>query len=295
MVKNQLVNLPEKRRKPMKKLFLTGIILTGFAIIGLTGCTANTSTTTSTTTSPVNTTTIINTGPSGNLPQTNPLAESIDYTGLFSNQQAGIWVSGTGTVTVTPDLVNFNIGVHSQQNTVAAAQSEAVAAMTRIMDVLKANNIADKDIRTIQFSISPVYSYDEKIMQSSIIGYSVDNVVNVKIRNLDNVGSIVDEAAEAGGDFTIINSISFAVDNPEQYYDQARNEAMNDAKAKAQQLADLGGITLGQAIYISESSTPIAQNDYSKGVPVSQLSPSTPISSGQTDITINVSINYSIN
>ena len=77
------------------------------------------------------------------------------------------------------------------------------------MAVLKANNIADADIQTTQFSINPSYNYDSKTMQNNISGYTVSNILNVTIRNLDAVGTVIDAVAAAGGDLTVINSISF--------------------------------------------------------------------------------------
>jgi len=262
----------------MKKLLFTGTILAVvLVVIGLTGCTS-----------------LPAVLAPGVISDKNVSADTASV--VYTNQQSGIWISGTGTVTVTPDIVNLNLGVRSQEITVAAAQAKAATAMSQIMSVLKANNVADKDIQTLQFSISPVYSYDNKIMQSTIIGYSVSNIVNVKIRNLNNVGKIIDAVANAGGDLVVINSISFAVDNPDQYYSQARTAAMNDAKAKAQQLADLGGVTLGKPVYISESSvSPTSSVSYATRDAASGASvPTTSISAGEADITINVQVVYSI-
>jgi uncharacterized protein len=260
----------------MKKLFLSGTFLIVIvAIIGLTSC--------------------------ASLPALlAPVASSNNTAAntnsvIYSNQQMGIWVAGSGSVTVTPDIVNLNLGVRSQETTVGAAQAKAATAMSQIMNVLKANNIADKDIQTVQFNINPVYNYDNKTMQSIVIGYSVNNIVNVKIRNLNNVGKIIDAVADAGGNLTVINSISFAVDNPEQYYTEARQKAMNDAQTKAQQLATLGGITLGKPIYISENSVSSNQSVYYDAREASGASvPTTAISAGEAEITVNVQVVYSI-
>ena len=260
----------------MKKVFLTvTFLMVILAVIGLTSCSSLPA--------------VLAPGLS-----TNNIAADTNSV-IYANQQTGIWVSGTGSVTVTPDIVNLNLGVRSQETTVAAAQAKAATAMSQIMSVLKANNIADKDIQTVQFNISPVYNYDNKIMQSLIVGYSVNNIVNVKIRNLNNVGKVIDAVADAGGDLTVINSISFAVDNPEQYYTEARQKAMNDAQTKAQQLATLGGITLGKPIYISENSVSPNQSVYYASRDASGASvPTTAISAGESEIIINVQVVYSI-
>ena len=80
--------------------------------------------------------------------------------------------------------------------------------------------------------------FDETTRQTTITGYQVDNIVNVKVRDVEATGEIIDAVAEAAGDLTRINSISFSTDNPEQYHERVRELAMNDA-AKAEQLANL--------------------------------------------------------
>jgi uncharacterized protein len=210
-----------------------------------------------------------------------------------ADQQAIISVNGTGIVTVTPDVANVNLGVQVQESTVSAAQAGAASAMEQIMAVLKANNIADNDIQTVQFSIYPSYNYDSKTGGSTISGYTVSNVISVKIRNIDNAGAVIDAVAPAGGNHTVINSIYFSVSDPSPYYSQARELAMNDAKAKAQQLASLGGVTLGKPVYITDSSYTPSSVNYAKDS-AGMTTPSTQISAGSSDITISVQVSYSI-
>jgi len=214
--------------------------------------------------------------------------------GIFSSQQEGIWVSGTGKVSVTPDVVNLNLGVKSEEATVAAAQSKAVDAMNKVMAVLKTYNIEDKDIQTQQYSITPVYTYDDNTRKSNITGYQVSNIVNIKIRNTGKAGEIIDAVASAAGDLTVINNISFSVDDPTQYYTEAREKAMADATDRAEQLASLGKVTLGKPIYITESTSGTEPIYYAKAYAVDETAGSTSISTGETDIIINVQVTYSI-
>ena len=217
---------------------------------------------------------------------------SVSLTG-GSSQQTGIWVSGTGEVTATPDVAILTLGVQAQETTVKAAQSEAASAMAAVVNALKANGVADKDIQTQWYSISPVTKWDDKTNEQITTGYSVSNMVIVKIRDISKAGTIIDAVTEAGGDLTRINGINFTVDNPTAYYNQAREKAMQDAAAKAQQMASLAGVNLGKAIYISESGGyipgPYPLKDYAAGA-----SASTPISPGELNITISVSVGYSI-
>lgn len=219
--------------------------------------------------------------------------ESQETTGANGSQQTGVWVSGTGKVTAVPDVAILSLGVEAQEKTVKEAQSEAASAMTAVVAALKTNGVADKDIQTQWYNISPVMKWVEDTNEQITIGYKVTNMATVKIRDISKAGATIDAVAEAGGNLTRINSINFTVDDPTAYYNQAREKAMQDANAKAEQMATLAGITLGKPTYISESGgyipTPYYLKDYAEGG-----SASTPISPGELDITLSVQVAYAI-
>jgi len=212
----------------------------------------------------------------------------------ISNQQEGIWVSGKGVVTVTPDIATLRLGVEVQAATVAAAQSQATVTMDEVMAALTDNGIAEKDIQTQYYSIRQVTKWDRDDEEEVVIGYRVTNTVNAKIRDIDKAGTVIDAVAAAGGDLIRIDSIDFSVDDPSAYYEEAREKAMADAKAKAEQLAELAGAKLGKATYISESSQappPIYRQDiYEEAIPAAE----TPISPGEMEISLTVQVAYSI-
>jgi hypothetical protein len=212
---------------------------------------------------------------------------------VLTNQQEGIWVNGQGKVTVAPDVATLQLGIEAQAATVAEAQAQASQAMGRVMIALTKNGVAENDIQTQYFNITKITRWDDKNQQEVVIGYRMTNIVTAKIRTIDKAGAIIDAVAAAGGDLTRIDSISFSVDDPTTYYGQAREKAMADAKAKAEQMAKLGGVTLGKPTYISESSyfpspTPIRLADKEAS------SVETPISPGEMDITITVQVVYAI-
>ena len=252
-----------------------------------------------------------------------------------SNQQ-GIWVTGEGTVTVSPDVAVLNLGISAQASTVADAQSQAATAMNNVISALTSNGVDPKDIQTQYFSIQqvtptptpiPPVPYEtpaestsgnssanptpvplvptETPSGSSVVmpieppvqsttAFEVTNMVTVKIRAINNTGAIIDAAVAAGGDLLTIDGVTFSVDQPDQYYAQARELAMNGAKAKASQLAELAGVTLGNVTYISESSsTPIVYPEVFSAQGAA-LSAGTPINPGQTDITVDVQVGYAI-
>ena len=101
--------------------------------------------------------------------------------------------------------------------------------------------------------------------------------------------------AEAGGDLTRIDSISFSVDDPSVHYEEAREEAMADAKAKAEQLAELAGVTLGKPTYISEGTqTPPIYPRLMVEIVEEAVVGRTPISPGETEISLTVQVVYAI-
>ena len=216
----------------------------------------------------------------------------------ISNQQQGIWVTGQGKVTAVPDIITLSVGVESLEASVAMAQSRAAEAMDRVMTALTDNGVAEKDIQTQYFSIRKVTRWDREKEEEVVIGYRVTNTVTAKIRDVDKAGSIIDAVALAGGDLTRINNIGFSIDDPSAYsayYEEAREMAMADAKAKAEQLAELADVTLDKPIYISESSwTPPITRDVMAMAEAPAPAPATPITPGEMEISLNVQVVYAI-
>lgn len=213
------------------------------------------------------------------------------------SQQTGIWVTGEGKVTVTPDIATLSIGVYAQSDNVSAAQAQASASMDKVMTALTGNGIDKKDIQTQNFSIQQVTKWDDKSQTQIVIGYSVTNTVVAKIRTLDKVGTIVDASVVAGGDLIRINGIDFSKDDMTQDYIQARDLAMQKAKAKADQIAKDSGVTLDKPTYISENQyTPVynTANSFKADMASGATAPTTSISPGQLDITLDVQVAYGI-
>ncbi|MFC2035401.1 SIMPL domain-containing protein [Chloroflexota bacterium] len=222
----------------------------------------------------------------------------IDIQGItISNQQGGISVSGEGKVTVVPDIATLRLGIEAQETTVAEAQTLAAGAMEEVMSALTSNGIAKKDIQTQYFNIQRVTRWDRDKEQEVVTGYRVTNIVTAKIRDTEEAGTIIDDVATAAGDLTRIDNISFSVEDPSAYYEEARDEAIADAEEKAKQLAEMAGVTLGKATYISESTqapSPIYRSDMAFAMKEAVVV-ETAISPGETEISMNVQINYAIN
>ena len=178
--------------------------------------------------------------------------------------QTGIWVSGEGTVDLEPDLALLNVGVEVQASSVSEARSEAAAAMDAVIAAVKRRGLTDADIQTTSFDIWPRYDYVEG--EQTLAGYVVSNSVTIKIRDLANAGETIDDVADAAGDATRIEGISFTVEDPTPYLAQLREAAVENAREKAEHYAELIGASLGDLVYLTEAGgvsppTPIARGE----------------------------------
>lgn len=221
-------------------------------------------------------------------------------TGGASSQNTGIWVSGMGEVSVTPDIAVLQIGVEAQEITVVEAQAQASVAMEKVMKALTDSGVKSEDIQTQYFSIRQRTRWEDFTDEEIIVGYRVTNTVTAKLRDIENVGSIIDAAVMAGGDLIRIDDISFTVEDPSAYYDEAREMATEDARAKAEKLAKQTGVKLGDPTYVSESTyTPSSYGSISYGLSAPVPAPAPVIvapstSPGQVEVTLTVQIAYSI-
>ena len=206
----------------------------------------------------------------------------------------GISVSGEGRVSVAPDMALLNIGVSAKESTVAAANSAVQVAMDRLLSSLKGDGVVEEDIQTSQFSINPEYDY--QFNEQRLTGYRVTHMLQVKVRDIDRTGEVVDGGVEAAGDVVQVNSISLTVDDTSAMGNQARELAMADAKAKAQELARLADVELGKPISINESSyTPSPSVPYPAAMGYESASMDrTTISTGEMEVVVSVQITYGI-
>lgn len=161
-----------------------------------------------------------------------------------------ITVVGEGTINIEPDVARANIGVEVVKPSVKEASSEAKAVMDNVLQVLTAQGIAEKDIQTSGFNIWVERPYGPDGLPADEALYHVSNQVSVTIRDLDKVGSLLDATIEAGANN--IYGVSFSVDDPNQLGAEAREKAVADAEAKAEELAKLSGVQLGEVVSVSE-------------------------------------------
>ncbi len=181
----------------------------------------------------------------------------------------GIWVSGEGKLSVEPDVAILGLGVESTGQTVHEANTRAGESMDAVQQALTDSGVAEADMQTSRFNIYPRYEWRERTergVQTServLVEYQVTNSVRVKIRELDEVGNIIDAVVSAGGNDVRIDHINFTVEDTTEQMAELRRLAVADAMAKAEHLAELGGVAVGKMLYISEGVNAPSPFEYS--------------------------------
>lgn len=208
-------------------------------------------------------------------------------------ETSGITVSGHGEVDVPPDIGFVTVGVQSTASTVAAARDAAADSADALVSSLKKNGVAEKDIQTTGLYIQPNYDYAKGSPQ--LTGYTVTNTVTTKVRKIDTMSKVVDDAVAAGGDSVRLQGVSFGVEDSDKAKQDARDKAMADAKAKAEALAKLGGVNLGKPVTIAETQGGSTVPSVDKGAGESLGGDvSTPIQPGTNKVSVDVAVRWAI-
>ena len=167
--------------------------------------------------------------------------------------------------------------------------------MDAVVTKLKVSGIADTDIRTISYSINPQYDNSRDQSQPVLRGYLVQNLVDVKVTNVGGLGALIDDTVSAGA--TRVYGIRFEAGDMESLKAQARDQAMTNARAKAEQLARDSGVSLGRPITIEESDTGGVTPQRAQQPAAQAASPAavtTPIQPGELQVSTTVHVVWSI-
>ena len=203
-----------------------------------------------------------------------------------------LYVTGKGEVYLVPDIAYIYIGVRSQADTVSDALTANNAQAQSIASALKGFGVEDKDIQTTAFNVYPVQDYSPE-GQVTRTYYVVENTIFTKVRNLQKLGEILDSVVRAGANN--INGISFDVENRMDAETQARKLAVEDARRKAQELAEASGVALAelQSINVYSSGTPTQVSMY-EGKGGTMASSTVPIAPGQMVVIAEANLTYII-
>lgn len=200
-----------------------------------------------------------------------------------------ISISGHGEARAVPDLANVSMGVTTQGTTAREALDANNKAMAALLETLKSAGIDAKDIATSNFTVGPRYDYGQNNGQPpKVVGYEVSNIVTAVVRNAASLGDVLDKAVSSGSN--TINSVSFSVSKPDPLLDQARREAVLDARRKAELYATTTGVELDDVLSISEGGS------YQPPVPMvmksmrADAAESVPMAQGEQTLGIDVNI-----
>lgn len=175
------------------------------------------------------------------------------------NANRSFSVSGEGTAMAIPDIATFELSVHTEGDDLKQLQNENAKKMNEALAYLASRSIEAKDIATQTYTIAPRYEsqpcvYNQPCPPPKINGYTIYQSAKVKVRQLEILGDLVSGVVQKG--VNAVNNVQFSVDDPIQFESQARKKAIENAKQKAQSIADSTGFTLGRLLFIDEISTP---------------------------------------
>jgi uncharacterized protein YggE len=205
-----------------------------------------------------------------------------------SSDAETVTVTGTGHVSVPPDLMHVEVGVSVTRPTVAEAREVADQRARAVIDAVRGAGVAEADVQTANYSIQPHYRYPQDAARV-LEGFTVTNTVRATVRDLANAGAVIDAAATAGGDEAIVSGVSFGLTDPAEAQRGARQEAWDDARRTAEQLAELAGRRLGPVIAISETSTPTPPP---VPVPRAEQDATVPIAPGSIVQSVSITVHY---
>lgn len=203
-----------------------------------------------------------------------------------------ITVTGTGRLLVEPDVAVVEVGVVTQADTAGEALTENNEQVQAVIDALQEQDIPAENIQTQTIQLQPVYRQPGPNQQAppEVQGFEARNIVQIRVENIDNLGSVLDTAVEAGGN--LIQSIRFEVTNQEDMFDQLLEEAMNDAQQKATVLAGISDTQLGEVLRIStlgDISIPFGRGG---GLAVQEDVAAVPVEPGTQAITATVEVTW---
>ena len=223
----------------------------------------------------------------------------------------GISVSGHGEAEGKPDVARVTLGVETREKVASEATEKANQQMTSILAALRQNGVPDQDIRTQNFSINfepepdppgpypaeaearPAPAGKPGSTEAAAPGprgfYRVSNTVVVTVRKLDALGALLGAATAAGANN--VWGVQFDIEDPAKLEAEARDEAMAEARSRAEQLARLAGVTLGRVVSVGDSGGGVNRSD---GYGYSMKAANVPVESGQLTISQDVQVVFSI-
>ncbi|SHN73979.1 SIMPL domain-containing protein [Bradyrhizobium erythrophlei] len=201
-----------------------------------------------------------------------------------------ISVTGEARISVPPDLAQIDAGVTSEAKSAREASDANNAAMGKVLLALKGTGLDEKDYQTSRLSLQPQYSSAKSSGPAAITSYRASNRVTIRLRDVTKVASIIDTLVTAGANE--IGGINFMVSQASKLLDDARGQAVADARRKAEIYAKAAGVTLGAPLSISEEGA--AQPLFRARMAAPMAAAPVPIAQGEETLSITVGMTWAI-
>lgn len=203
----------------------------------------------------------------------------------------GVTVAGRAQVEGVPDMLRLDMGVNVVDDAVETALAKANEASAKLHKTLRDNGVAERHLASTGLSIQP--QLDWRGNTPTVTGYQVTQTVTARLRDIDRAGAVIDAAAGSAGNATIINSIAWDLEDDAALLADARDRAIADARAKAEQYAKAAGRSLGAVLSISEStSTPPQPYFYGAAEALDSAAGAVPLAPGTQTVAIEVQVVY---
>jgi len=178
-----------------------------------------------------------------------------DQIGHAPRSRDTITIDGEGKVTGKPTLAQVDLGMFMEGKDVPQLQNDNSQKVNAIIAAMKGLGIAEADLQTSNYTISPKFEYKDGVQ--NVIGYTISQNLSLKVRDLSKLSAVLAKAGQLGTNQ--VNGVSFTIDDPTELKQEARKKALQDARSKAQELADALGVTVEHVVTFSESSNPLMQ------------------------------------
>ncbi len=203
-----------------------------------------------------------------------------------------VQVSGVGKSTAIPDMATIQTGVVTQSEMAADALKQNSEIIEKLMAQLKNLNVAERDIQTSQFNVTPEYERGPRGERlSKITGYRVTNQLRIRVRKLPELGKLLDQLIQSGSNQ--ISGISFGVDDQAEAMNQARIKAMGDSKARARLYAKAAGLAVGRVLTISEQQVVFPRPNFiARGMEA--RSAAVPVAAGEQEFSATINVTFEL-
>lgn len=198
---------------------------------------------------------------------------------------AKLTVTGQGRSSAAPDLALITLGVSTEAATAEEAMTQNSSRQKAVIDALTAEGVEARDIQTAGLSLSPKMVYDNN-QPPKMVGYVAQNTVNVRVRDLDGLGAVLDRLVSTGANE--ISGISFAREDMAEAEDKARADAVVDARRRAELMAEAAGMRIGQIRMLSDAAIPEGPRPLMAMRAEAKADSSVPIAAGELEVSAQV-------